>query len=191
MNRPSLVPVDFMKKLNFRNDLIWLSALGIITLLIFGLLIGFDHWRTRWFEIQLPDAYIVLGSWQVWSLLFLNTTFWTYLIRQAESRFERHSSNIVLLSVTGLLIFITSLTIRYTGSMNQGWTIYPPLSSSSGKTLEKYIITPEINSFVQVYELFQISVFGFVGIWIGRGMEKRNAQQNSQPMTDSVNDLFN
>ena len=160
-----------------RTDLIWLFALAVMTSLAIGLLIGFDNWRTKPFDIQLHDTYFILSIGQVFLLLFLNVTFWTYLIRQGKNKFKRQSSNIVLLLVTGLLIFITSLTIKFIGSMDHGWTIYPPLSSSPGKIPEKYTITSEINSFVQVYELLQIGVLGFIGIMIGRGVEKHSPQQ--------------
>lgn len=162
-----------MIKKDLRTDFIWLFALGVITLLTIGLLIGFDNWRTRPFEIQLHDTYIILSIGQVFLLLFLNVTFWTYLIRQGRNRFKRQSSNIVLLLVTGLLIFITSLTIKFIGSMDQGWTIYPPLSSLPTKIPETYTITSKINSFIQVYELFQIGVLGFIGIRIGRGVKEQ------------------
>lgn len=159
--------------------MIWLFALGTMTLLVIGLSIGFDNWRTKPFEIQLHDTYIILSIGQVFILLFLNVTFWTYLIRQGKNEFERQSSNIVLLLTTGLLIYITSLTIKFIGSMDQGWTIYPPMSSSPTKIPETYTITSKINSFVQVYELFQIGVLGFIGIRIGRGIEKHSPQQNA------------
>jgi heme/copper-type cytochrome/quinol oxidase subunit 1 len=162
-----------MIKKNLRIDLIWLFALGMMTLLTIGLLIGFDNWRTKPFEIQLHDTYIILSIGQVFLLFFLNVTFWTYLIRQGKNRFKTQSSNVVLLLVTGLLIFTTSLTIKFIGSMDQGWTIYPPLSSSPVKIPEKYTITSKINSAVQVYELFQIGVLGFIGIRIGRDLEKQ------------------
>ena len=149
--------------------------MGIITLLTIGLLLGFENWTTKPFEIQLHDTYIILSIGQVFLLLFLNVTFWAYLIRQWKNRFKRQSSNFVLLLVTGLLIFTTSLIIKFIGVMDQGWTIYPPLSSSPSKVPETYTITSEINSFVQVYELFQIGVLGFIGIRIGRGIEKHSA----------------
>ena len=168
-----------MIKKDLRNDLIWLFALGTMTLLIVGLSIGFDNWTTKPFEIQLHDTYIILSIGQVLLLLFLNITFWTYLVRQGKNRFERQSSNIVLLLTTGLLIFITSLTIKFIGSMDQGWTIYPPMSSSPTKIPETYTITSKINSFVQGYELFQIGVLGFIGIRIGRRIEKHSPQQNA------------
>jgi heme/copper-type cytochrome/quinol oxidase subunit 1 len=163
-----------MIKKDLRTDLIWLFALGTMTLLTIGLLIGFDNWTSRPFEIQLHDTYIILSIGQVFLLLFLNVTFWTYLIRQGKNGFKRQSSNIVLMLVTGLLIFITSLTIKFIGSMDQGWTIYPPMSSSPTKIPEKYSITSGINSIVQVYELFQIGVLGFIGIRIGGGIEKHS-----------------
>lgn len=150
-----------------------------MTLLTIGLSIGFDDWRTKPFEIQLHDTYIILSVGQVFLLLFFNVAFWTYLIRQGKNRFERQSSNIVLLLTTGLLIFITSATIKFIGSMDQGWIIYPPMSSSPTKIPETYTISSKINSFVQVYELFQIGVLGFIGIRIGRGMEKHSPQQNA------------
>ncbi len=168
-----------MIKKDLRNDLIWLFALGTMTLSIVGLSIGFDNWITKPLEIQLHDTYIILSIGQVFLLLFLNITFWTYLVRQGKNRFERQSSNIVLLLITGLLIFITSLTIKFIGSMDQGWTIYPPLSSSPTKIPETYTITSKINSFVQGYELFQIGVLGFIGIRIGRRIEKHSPQQNA------------
>lgn len=168
-----------MIKKNIGTDLVWLLAIGTMALLTIGLLIGFDDWRTKPFDIQLHDTYLILSIGQVFLLLFLNVTFWTYLIRQGKNRFERQSSNIVLLLVTGLLIFITSLTIKFIGSMDQGWTIYPPLSSSPAKIPETYTITSKINSIVQAYELFQIAVLGFIGIMIGRGIEKHSPQQNA------------
>ena len=67
----------------------------------------------------------------------MNVTFWTYLIRQGKNGFRRQSSNIVLLLVTGILIFITSLTIKFVGSVDQGWTICPLLSSSPTKIPDK------------------------------------------------------
>ena len=63
--------------------------------------------------------------------------------------------------------------------MDQGWTIYPPMSSSPTKIPETYTITSKINSFVQGYELFQIGVLGFIGIRIGRRIEKHSPQQNA------------
>jgi hypothetical protein len=167
-----------MIKKDLRTDLIWLFALATMTLLAIGLSIGFDDWRTKPFEIQLHDTYIILSIGQVFLLLFLNVTFWTYLIRQGKNRFERQSSNFVLLVTTGILIFITSLTIKFIGAMDQAWTIYPPMSSSPTKIPETYTITSKVNSFVQLYELFQIGALGFVGIRIGRGMEKHSPQQS-------------
>lgn len=166
-----------MIKKDLRTDLIWLFALATMTLLAIGLSIGFDDWRTKPFEIQLYDTYIILSIGQVFLLLFLNVTFWTYLIRQGKNRFERQSGNFVLLVTTGLLIFITSLTIKFIGAMDQAWTIYPPMSSSPTKIPETYTITSKVNSFVQLYELFQIGTLGFVGIRIGRGMKKHSPQQ--------------
>lgn len=166
-----------MIKKDLRTDLIWLFALATMTLLGIGLSIGFDDWRTKPFEIQLHDTYIILSIGQVFLLLFLNVTFWTYLIRQWKNRFERQSSNFVLLVTTALLIFITSLTIKFIGAMDQAWTIYPPMSSLPTKIPETYTIASKANSFVQLYELFQIGALGFVGIRIGRGMEKHSPQQ--------------
>ena len=162
-----------MIKKDLRTDLIWLFALGTVTLLIIVLLIDFEH-LGRPFEIQLYDTYLILSIKQVFSLLFLNITFWTYFVRQGKNRFKRQSSNIVLLLVTGLLIFSTSLTIKFIGTMDQGWTIYPPLSALPAKIPETYTITSKINSFIQGYELLQIGVLGFIGIRIGRGIEKQS-----------------
>ena len=80
----------------------------------------------------------------------------------------------VLLVVTGFLIFTTSLTIKFIGAMDQGWTIYPPISATPNELPEPYTITSKINSFVEAYELFQIIVLGFVGVMIGRGIENRS-----------------
>lgn len=162
-----------MIKSDLRKDIIWLFALGATVLVIIGLLIGFDDWRTKPFEIQLHDTYIILSISQVFVLSFLNIAFWTYLIRQARNRFKRQSSNIVLLLTTGLLIFVISLTIKFVGSMDAGWTVYPPLSSSPTKIPETYSITSSINTLIQWYEVFLIIVLGFTGIRIGRRLESR------------------
>lgn len=168
--------LNSMIKKDLSTDLIWLFALGTATLLIIGLLIGFDNLSAKPFEIQSHDTYIILSIQQVFLLLFLNVTFWIYLIRQAKNGFKRQSSNIVLLLVTGLLIFFTSLTIKFIGSMDQSWTIYPPLSSPPTKVPTKYTITSAINSFVQFYEVLQIVFLGFIGIRIGRRIEMHSPE---------------
>src|SRR5690606_41755358 len=134
-----------MIKKDLRTDLIWLFALATMTLLAIGLSIGFDDWRTKPFEIQLYDTYIILSIGQVFLLLFLNVTFWTYLIRKGKNRFERQSGNFVLLVSTDLLFFITSLTIMSIVEMDQTWIIHPPMRSSPTKIPETYTITSKVN----------------------------------------------
>jgi heme/copper-type cytochrome/quinol oxidase subunit 1 len=166
-----------MIKKEIRIDLTWIVVLASLTILIIGFLIGFDNWPSKPFEIQLHDTYIILSIRQVFTLLFLNITFWIFLIRQVRWKFEKQTSNVILICITGLLIFVTSLTIKFIGAMDQGWTIYPPLSALPNKLPETYSISSKINSFVQAYELFQIIVLGFVGVMIGRGIEKRIHQR--------------
>lgn len=161
---------------DIKTDVIWIFVLATLTVLIIGLLIGFDGWTSKPFEIQLHDTYIILSIGQVFTLIFLNTTFWVFLSRQISGKFERQTSNVILICVTGLLIFITSLTIKFLGTMDQGWTIYPPLSATPNKIPETYTITSIVNSLVQAYELFQIIALGFTGVMIGRGVEKRSTQ---------------
>lgn len=167
-----------MTKTNLKTDLIWIVAIATMTVLIIGLFFGFDEWTTKPFEIQFHDAYVILSVGQVFTLLFLNIAFWVFLTRQIRCKFEKQTSNVVLICITGLLIFITSLTIKFIGSMDQGWTIYPPLSAVPNKFPETYTITSKINLYVQIYELFQIFVLGFVGVVIGRKVEKHNTKQN-------------
>ena len=57
-------------KRGLRTDLIWLFALGTMTLLTIGLLIGFDNWRSKPFDIQFHDTYIILSIGQVFLITF-------------------------------------------------------------------------------------------------------------------------
>jgi len=156
---------------DLKNDLIWIVTIVAMTVLIIGLLVGFDQWATKPLDIQFHDTYIILSIRQVFILSFLNIAFWVFLTRQIRCKFERLTSNIVLICITGLLIIITSLTIKFIGSMDQGWTIYPPLSAVPNKIPETYTITSKINSLVQAYELFQIITLGYVVVMLGRGLE--------------------
>lgn len=160
-----------MTKKNIKIDLNWLFTLGVVTLLTIGLVSGFDDWESKAFDIQFHDNYLILSIGQVFLLLYLNVTFWIYLIRQGINRFKRQSGNVILLILSGLLIFITSQTFKFSGSIDDGWTIYPPMSASPTNIPEKYIIPSAINSFIQAYELFQIGVLGLIGIMIGKRAE--------------------
>ena len=141
--------------------------------MIIGLWIGFDDWRGKPVEFQFHDTYIILSIGEIFLVLFLNLAFWTFLARQSANKFKRLSTNIIFLLVTGALIFISSLTIKFVGSVDQGWTIYPPLSTSPTNIPERRIITSGINTFLQGYEAFQLIVLAFVGIQVGRGIERR------------------
>lgn len=155
--------------------MIWLFAIATVSLLAIGLLTGFANLGTEPIGIQFHDTYIVLSLGQMFSLLFLNLAFWTYIVRQVKNRFKRQSSNVVLLVVTGLLILATSLTIKFVGAMDQGWIVYPPLSALPDGIPEQDTITSKINYFLQGYQLFQIGVLGFIGIKIGGVMQKHGA----------------
>ncbi len=159
-----------MTKNDLITDLIWILGIAILSWMVIGLWVGFDDWRGKPLEIQFYDTYIVLSMGQIFLLLFLNLAFWIFLVRQSANKFKRLSTNIVVLLVAGVLIFLTSLTSKFVGSFDQGWTIYPPLSASP---TARHNMTSGINAFLQGYEAFQLIVLAFVGIQVGRGIERR------------------
>ena len=137
------------------------------------ILIGWGNWGI---DIVIRDSYIILSVIQVFVLIFLNAIFLTYLVRQVANKFENRFANLILIIVTGLLIYITSMTIKFIGSMDQGWIIYPPVSSSPVVLKEKYKITAGVNLLVQIYELGQILVLSITGIMTGRNWRHSTQQ---------------
>lgn len=108
-----------------RTDLLWVFGTGALTFLFIGLSVGFEDWGTKPFEIQLHDTYFVFSIWQVYLWIFFNLAFWTFLIKEANNKFKRNSSNFILLVQLGLLILITSLIMKHIEANHMGWIIYP------------------------------------------------------------------
>jgi hypothetical protein len=156
-----------------KREFIWLGSIGLIDFLVIQILVGWGNWGI---DIEIRDSYIILSVEQIFFLIFLNITFLTYLLRQVLNRFESPLGNLILLVVTGLLIYVTSMTVKFIGSMDQGWIIYPPVSSSPVVLKEKYKITASINLFVQLYELGQILVLSTAGIMTGRNWRRHSTQ---------------
>ncbi len=154
-----------------RFDIIWILLISTLSFIVTGLLFGFTEW-TKPVDLQVHDTYYILSKGKLFLFLLLNFNFWIFLIRQSVTRFKRLSGNIILLIVTSVLIFITSLTIRYFTVANQGWTIYPPLSAISDYPIETTSNIFPFSPILQFYELFQIGILCLVGIMTGRGIEK-------------------
>ena len=156
-----------------KRELIWLSSIGVVDFLIIQILVGWGNWGL---DIVIRDSYIILTSGQIFFIIFLNIAFLIYLIKQLLNRFENQYGNLILPVVTGLLIYVSSITIKFIGSMDQGWIIYPPFSSSPVILKEKYRITASINICVQLYEIAQICVLSFTGIMTGHKSRKHSPQ---------------
>jgi hypothetical protein len=147
---------------------IWVAIPATLAILTIGLLFGFDGWSSEPIEIQLHDTYLIISKGRVFTVLFANLTFWFFLCRQVKLKFENPVSNVILLGATGLLVFVTTLTIGFIGAMNQGWVIYPPLSAMPNGVPETHSATSIINSFVQAYQIFLIIALGFIGVKTGQ-----------------------
>jgi len=156
-----------MLKKEIRIEIIWILSLAVLTIILIGVLTGKD---SNVIDNQLYDTYYVLNQTDSFFLIFLNTGFWVYFIRQLINKFKTPLSNIVLIFITGLLIFITTFTFIFA---NHGWTIYPPLSASQNP-----ITTFEFKPLLIIYQFFQIAVLGFVGVRTGRGIERLKNQKN-------------
>lgn len=156
-----------------QRELIWLGLISLVDFLIIEILVGWGSWGI---DIVIRDSYIILSAGQIFFLVFLNISFLVYVIKQLLNKFENLYGNLILVIVTGLLIYVSSLTVKFIGSMDQGWIIYPPFSSSPVVLKEKYTITTSINVFVQLYELVQIFMLGTAGIMTGRSWRRLSTQ---------------
>ena len=157
-----------------KREVIWLGLIGLIDFFIIQVLVGWGNWGL---DIVIRDSYVILSAGQIFFIIFLNISFLVYLIKQVLNKFENLLGNLILVVVTGLLIYVSSMTVKFIGSMDQGWIIYPPFSSSPDVLKEKYKITAGINVFVQLYEIAQIFILSIAGIMTGRSWRKPSKQQ--------------
>jgi len=157
-----------------KREVIWLGMIGLIDFFIIQVLVGWGNWGL---DLVIRDSYVTLSAGQIFFIIFLNISFLVYLIKQVLNKFENLLGNLILVVVTGLLIYVSSMTVKFIGSMDQGWIIYPPFSSSPDVLKEKYKITSGINVFVQLYEIAQIFILSIAGIMTGRSWRKPSKQQ--------------
>ncbi len=152
-----------------KKEFLWLGFIGLVDFSLIQFIVGWGNWGL---DIAIRDSYVVLSVRQVFFLVFLNICFVVYLIRVLLDKFKNQTVNIILLIITGTLIYITSLTVKFYGSLDQGWLLYPPFSSTSSILKQKYSITAAINVYVQLYEIVQLITLSVTGIMIGRGLKR-------------------
>ncbi len=160
-----------MIKLNkeVKKEFLWLGLIGLVDFSLIQLIVGWGNWGL---DIAIRDSYLVLSAIQIFFLVFLNVCFFIYLLRALLDNFKNQTRNIILFIITGTLIYITSLTVKFNGSLDQGWTIYPPFSSPPAILKQKYTITATINLYTQLYEIVQLIILSVTGVMIGRGLAK-------------------
>lgn len=160
-----------MFKLNkeVKKEFLWLGFIGLVDFSLIQFIVGWGNWGL---DIAIRDSYVVLSAMQIFFLLFLNICFFIYLLRVLLDKFKNQTANIILLIITGSLIYITSITVKFIGSIDQGWILYPSFSSSPVILKQKYTITATINLYVQLYEIVQLMVLSVIGVMIGRGLKR-------------------
>jgi hypothetical protein len=168
-----MLPKMIMLEKKGKREFIWLGLIALTDFLIIQLLVGWGNWGL---DIVIRDSYIILTAGQIFFILFLNISFLVYVVKQVLNKFENLYANLILLVVVGLLIYVSSMTIKFIGSIDQGWIIYPPFSSSPVVLKEKYKITASVNVFVQFYEIAQILILSITGIMTGRNWSKHSTQ---------------
>ena len=106
------------------------------------------------------DAYYVVNSIYIALGVLITTGYVCYLIRCCFLKFRDKASNTILLIYNTLFIILWTVLIvlnkRF--SIEEGWTIYPPLSAASPQKIENsYFIMKPVYMFI-LLGLFIISL---------------------------------
>src|SRR5690348_8215379 len=99
-----------MLKKEIRIETTWILSLAVLTIILIVILTDKE---SEVISIQLYDTYYVLNQTESFFLIFLNVGFWAYFVRQLINKFKTPLSNIVLIFITGLLVFITTFTFIF------------------------------------------------------------------------------
>jgi hypothetical protein len=157
-----------MKRL-WAIEILWLVGIMILSMIAVGALSG---WRYDTIEIQLHDTYFIYTIPDLFILFLLNISFFVLLVRQWIRKFNNNAGNIMLLIITGALLFNTSSIVALTKTLHVSWTVYPPLSAIPGPVVEDDGATNGFYWLAKGYEVFQILVLIFTGIITGRNSRK-------------------
>lgn len=138
---------EMKKKITY--EFVWLVGVVIISLIITGLMIGFDSLFSWEIDLEFHDTYVVGSPFTLVILTVCILDFCILLTRILMSKFQNILINIHLIAVAGVLFFLINrngflldflfMKLRHYQN-NEGWTIYPPsASTSSGRAIHEML----------------------------------------------------
>ncbi|WP_298897252.1 hypothetical protein [uncultured Psychroserpens sp.] len=115
-----------------RKEVFWVIGTIVLALIVNLIAFGTRGYKSdSVFDINVHDTYFVIPNINFILLLAVIVFFGVYLFRTLRWKFRNLTVNIILITVTIILILLVSkITSILDSEMHRvsGWTIYPPLS---------------------------------------------------------------